>query len=332
VWLRLPFAVIDAGTTLLLLSLFSSSRGPSLADGRIRFPSFIAAAAYWLHPLAMIFSAYHGNTDSAIAFSLLLSVWLLARGNVIGAGIAFGAGFWIKIPGVLAIPALLLLPQGWRKKALFLFAALLTALAFYVPALLEDTGAVCRNVFGYRGLLVATPAHEPIWGMRVLLLMFAPAQWRAQHMDQIRFFIQHEWLLAVSLLLLLVWLRRGRRSPGEVCATIAALYVIFYAFNDYWAYQYLAWSVPFWFFLPQWWVVPASLLASAYIYSLYWLYCGNPWLAGPWNYVAHSHWPTILISLRNLTMLFFFVSAFWILLANFPCKLTLLKGRAKAPK
>src|SRR5262249_31576989 len=80
----MPFAVLDAGTALLLLSLFPNKPW-----------QFGIAAIYWLHPLSMIFSAYHGNTDSAVAFSLLLTVWFLARGNVIGAGIALGAGFWI---------------------------------------------------------------------------------------------------------------------------------------------------------------------------------------------------------------------------------------------
>ena len=59
--LRAPFALIDAGTTLLLLCLLRQSPW-----------RFAAAAGYWLNPLAMIFSAYHGNTDSAVAFFLLL--------------------------------------------------------------------------------------------------------------------------------------------------------------------------------------------------------------------------------------------------------------------
>jgi hypothetical protein len=29
---------------------------------------FVAAASYWLNPLSITFSAYHGNTDSAVGF------------------------------------------------------------------------------------------------------------------------------------------------------------------------------------------------------------------------------------------------------------------------
>jgi hypothetical protein len=305
VLLRLPFALLDAGTTALLLSL--------LADKPWRYR---AAAAYWLHPLAIIFSAYHGNTDSAVAFSLLLAVWFLARGNVIGAGIAVGAGFWIKIPGVLALPALLLMPEGWRKKMHFLCAAWLTAVLTYLPALMQDPEAVWRNVFGYRGLLVATATQEPIWGARVLLSMFMPAAWRSEHAGQIAYYLEHEWLLAILLLLAVTWLRRRYRAPAQVCGTIAIVYIVFYAFNDYWAYQYLAWSLPFWFFLPKWFLVPASAVASAYVYSLYSLYCGNPWLLGTWNYTAHPQWPEIILAFRDLAMVFFLGAAIWLLISS----------------
>ena len=106
---------------------------------------FLAAACYWLSPAAIILSAYHGNTDSAVAFFLLLCVWL------------------------------------------------------FRPAL---------------------------------------------------FVLDYSWQIAIVLLLILSWLRRRCRSPLEVCATIAMGYTIVYGFSDRWAFQYFAWSLPFWFFLP----------------------------------------------------------------------------------
>jgi hypothetical protein len=61
VLLRAPFACFDAGTTFLLFKL--------LRPGRWRF---VLTAAYWINPLAVLLSAYHGNTDSAVAFFILL--------------------------------------------------------------------------------------------------------------------------------------------------------------------------------------------------------------------------------------------------------------------
>lgn len=58
VFLRAPFALIDLGTALLL--------SKALCDAPHRHLAF---AAFWLNPLAILMSAYHGNTDSAVASS-----------------------------------------------------------------------------------------------------------------------------------------------------------------------------------------------------------------------------------------------------------------------
>jgi hypothetical protein len=91
--------------------------------------------------------------------------------------------------------------------------------------------------------------------------------------------------------------------------TIAAAYTILYGFSNSWAFQYFAWSIPFWFFARKWFLVSASVLAGGYIYSLYWLLCGNPWLLGNWDFIGHPYWPEIVIVFRNLAFLFFFISA-----------------------
>ena len=70
--LRAPFALIDLGSALLLLRLFR--------DSRYRYAIF---ACYWLHPLSIIYSAYHGNTDTAVAFACLLALAAAARGRAV---------------------------------------------------------------------------------------------------------------------------------------------------------------------------------------------------------------------------------------------------------
>ena len=68
VLLRMPFVLIDAGTFIVLLLVLA--RQPR---------RLLLASAYWLHPLAVLFSSYHGNTDSSVAFFVLLAAWLLSR-------------------------------------------------------------------------------------------------------------------------------------------------------------------------------------------------------------------------------------------------------------
>ncbi len=297
--LRAPFALFDAGTMLVLLRL--------LSDKPWRFA---AAAAYWLNPVSIIFSAYHGNTDSAVAFFVLLCVYLLSKGNVMGGGIALGASFWIKLPGTMAAPALFFFVQGWRKRLAFVLATGIMAALTYLPAVCQDARIVHANVFGYRGQILQTVNGTPIWGPRVLLssLLPSPDTWPAGCVSLAGFFIRHSWFIALALLLLLVWLRRNRRSASETCATIAAGYAILYGFTDNWSFQYLAWSVPFWFFLRPWFFIPATILAGGYIYSLYWFLCGNPWLLGNWDFVGRPEWPPVVVTFRNLAVLFFFLS------------------------
>jgi Gpi18-like mannosyltransferase len=109
---RTPFALLDAGNALLLFLLLPQNRW-----------RFFATACYWLSPAAIIISAYHGNTDTAVAFFLLLSVWLATNQRILTSGAALGASLWVKLPGVLALPALLILFRRWRLRGVFLLAA-----------------------------------------------------------------------------------------------------------------------------------------------------------------------------------------------------------------
>jgi len=302
--LRMPFIFADAGTCVLILL--------ALAHHERRL---LLASAYWLHPLAILFSSFHGNTDSSVAFVVLLSGWLLAQKKTIAAAIALGVGLWIKLPAVLAIPALLLLVDGWREGLLFLAVAASTALSTYVPALVLDPKIVIANVFAYHGQLIQTPAGIPVWGWyRVLMPFLATPEWLNDPGRLVEFLINQGWRIALGLNLFLVWRRRGLRSLPEVCATIGAGYVLIYGLTEHWAFQYLAWAVPFWCFMPTWFFAGATVFAGGYIYSLYAYLCGNPWLLGPWDFLGRPIWPTGVIALRDLSVAFFFVSACWFLI------------------
>ena len=304
--LRAPFALLDAGTALLLLKMLRPSRW-----------RFAIAAGYWLNPLSIIFSAYHGNTDSAVAFFLLICVYLLSKENIMAAGAALGISLWIKLPGMLAIGALFFFVQGWRKRLLFIVMTGIAASITFLPAVFRDAQAVYANVFGYRGQVIQTTKGMPVWGPRALIFAFLPSPrtWPVRCIRAVNFFLVHSWLIAAGLFVLLAWLRRSRRSASEVCATIAAGYAIVYGFTDYWSFQYLAWSLPFWYFLRPWFFISATVLAGSYIYSLYWFLCGNPLLLGTWDFAGRPDCPTVVIFFRTAAILFFFFSG-WVFLIS----------------
>ncbi len=307
IFLRAPFALLDAGTTFLLLLLLGGCRW-----------RFVAAAAYWLNPLSIIFSAYHGNTDSAVAFFLVLCVWLLSMDKLLAAAVALGVSLWIKLPTVLAIPALVLFIPDWRRRVQFLLIAGVVALATYVPALIQDPAIVWKNVFGYRAQILHTTAGVPAGGPRVLLfsIIAAPQNWPEQLRPPVVFLLANGWLIAVALALVIIWLRRSRRSVAELSATIAGIYIVVLALSDGFSFQYFAWSLPFWFFFPRWFFIPAIILAGGYIYFLYWYLCGNPWLIGNWDFTGRPYWPFLIVALRNAAYLLFCAGAIWFLIST----------------
>ena len=297
---RAPFALLDGANAWLLYLL--------LPENRWRF---FAAGCYWLSPAAIILSSYHGNTDTAVAFFVLLAVWLATKQRILTSGAVLGASLWVKLPGVLSLPAVLILFQRWRVRFLFLAAAFLTAALTYVPALLQDYKVVLINVFGYRGLVLQTVGEIPLWGPGVLLFStFAPIQsWPQEWLRPVLFLLEQSRNIAVAGIILLAWLRRNRASASEVCATIGMSYAILFGFSDFWAFQYFAWGLPFWFFIRWWFSIPAILLTSGYLYSLHSLFSGNPWLLGGWNFAGHPVLPLHILVLRDLGVAFFLVSA-----------------------
>lgn len=257
VLLRAPFAVLDLATTLLLLLLFGECRW-----------RFLIAAAYWLNPLSVIFSAYHGNTDSAVAFFLVLCVWLLSKNKSLAAAIAIGVGMWIKLPIILAIPAFIFFIPDWRARFRFLAVAGVVGLSTYVLAVIEDSAIIWKNVFGYRAQILHTTGGVPAWRPRVLLfsIIAAPQSWPVALRGPILFLLENSWLIALALAFLVTWLRRNDRAVSEFCAMIGIVYVIVLAVSDGFSFQYFAWSLPFWFFLPRWFFVPAILPAPTFIF------------------------------------------------------------------
>jgi hypothetical protein len=300
------FALVDAGNALLLFKLLSGDRR-----------RFLATVIYWMSPVAIITSSFHGNTDTAVAFFLLLAVWVATKMRPVLSGIVFGVGLWVKLPGELALPAFMILFRSWRARLIFAIAAVVTALSTYLPAMIQDYKVVWTNVFGYHGLLLQTSGGVPLWGPSVLLFStLVPIEvWPDKLLRVTLFVLQQSWNIAIAAMLTLMWLRRNRRMPTEICATIGMAYVILLGFSDNWAFQYFGWSLPFWFFLPWRFSIPAVSLISIYLYALHSLFCGNALLLGAWDFAAHPTLPFPILCLRDLGVAFFMVSAFTFLIA-----------------
>jgi hypothetical protein len=296
--LRAPFALLDVAAAAALFALFRASPW-----------RFAVLAGFWLHPLGWLFSAYHGNTDSLVALSALLALLASVRGRPALAGAVLGLGAGIKLPAVLAAPAIFFATRGGRARLALVVAAVAVGAATYLPIAAVEPWLLARRIFGYPGSGAVTVHGVPIWGAwSVLGLERLPGLGAAG-----RFLAAHNTFVCLVPILLVAWLRRDCREAGELGATIFGSFMLLYGLTAHWAFQYLAWSAPFWFFRGRAYAALGSLLLSAYVYGVYAFYCGNPWLLGSWNHVAHVHWPGGLAALRDAAVAFCAGSALWIL-------------------
>jgi hypothetical protein len=307
VTLRAPLAMADMGTAFLLFALLRQSRHRWLALG-----------AYAANPVAIILSAYHGNTDPFVALFLVLALIYSARNNPVGAGIAIGASLWIKLPGLLALPAITLGFARWRERLTCLAAAVLTAVVTYVPGLLQDPAIVYERVFAYRGQMLHTTRGLPIWGPWTFqrLLLAAAGPFRPAVEGAVAWWFEHDTVVLLVPILLLAWVRRGDRTPPGMGTTLAGSFAIVYGLTSRFAFQYFAWSIPFWLLAGLTFSVGATLLAGGYIYFVYALLCGDWILRRPWDFLGHPLWPVPLLVLRDAAVLFFAVAGAAILIAG----------------
>jgi hypothetical protein len=289
--LRAPYALLDLGNALLLYHLFRGSRHRELIF-----------AAYWLNPLAMIFSAYHGNTDIAVATAMLAAVTLAGKGRVAAAGVALGVGLWVKLPVLLASPALFFFFRGRRNRLLFASVFLGVGVTTYLPVLWEAPGLLYQRVIAYPGLHIHTPGGDPIWGIwnvfgRADALPVALRAVREFHAD-------HNTLVSLLPVVLFAWLRRTEREPLALGSTVCGSLLLFHGLTTFWAFQYLAWLLPFLLFPGVWCLALATLVLGGYVYAVYATLCDSLLLLGKWDFNAHRVWPTSLVALRDAAVLF----------------------------
>jgi hypothetical protein len=297
--LRAPFAVLDLGTALLLLKL--------LAGHPYRYAFF---AGYWLLPLAIVFSSYHGNTDSALAFFLVGAVILVSRGRALAAGALLGVGLWIKFPAILAVPALAFGLVDWKDRFRFVAATSVVGIASYVPALVQDAAVVIDSVFLYPGLQIQTPAGVRVWGNQ---LFFPEDPWFETFAHAI--YRANTWICLLPLAFL-AWARREQRSPLEIAGNVGAGYVVFHGLTNFWAFQYLAWALPLWLVAGRRFTIPAMVVTSAYVLGLYVWLCDSWILAGTWDWMGHPRWPQGILLLRDGCVLFFLGSALFLIVRD----------------
>jgi len=208
---------------------------------------------------------------------------------------------------------------SWRDRAKLVAAACLTGIASYLPSLLQDAEIVVRSVFFYPGLQIQSTAGVRVWGTQVFYPNpdDLPAGWRDAFDALVRGVYRSNTLICVTAISAVAWARRERRQTLEIAGNVGATYAIFHGLTNFWAFQYLAWALPLWLVSGWRFGLPASLVTTAYVYTLYVWLCDSWLLDGRWEWYGNPHWPFAILMLRDAAVLFFFATACLLIVRDF---------------
>lgn len=300
---RSVFSCFDLATAWILYRILGD-------DPRRR----LLVGLYLMNPIVFLFSAYHGNTDTALAFFSLLSLLLISRKQYALAGIAAGAGISVKWIILLVFPPLLFGVPGLRDRLRFLGGAAAIFVAAFGWHLAVDPVAVVNAVFGYGGQAIQTTAGIPVWGYRILVAHLLDAMGSPSTEQVTGAILRYNNLVLLCALAAFYSMRTRAHAPREAARTMAGGWVIFHALTNYWSFQYLAWASPLLVFLELPAFVALSLAASLYVGSLYVDVTDSILLLHPWDFIGHPYPPLHVLLFRDLaiaTFLIFAVASIW---------------------
>jgi hypothetical protein len=197
-----------------------------------------------------------------------------------------------------------------KQRAQFCIASAATRLIGFGNALFSNARAVVDAVFLYPGLRIHTSSGITTWGLNNLLpgVESIPPSLRLGFLDFNEAIADYNTVICLAPIFVFAWLRRRERTGVAIAASVAGGLSLFYGLTSFWAFQYLAWAVPFWLLSSRWFAVSASLFATLYIYGAYVWLTGDPALLGAWDFIGKPDWPGWLIAVRNLANAFFLVA------------------------
>jgi len=265
-WLRLPAILADLGS-LWVVSRILEER---LQEPLIRWGLLLFA----LSPALILVSGFHGNTDSAVMFFLLLAVWRGERD--VQSGALFGAAMCVKILPIVVLPVFFFARRDWRRRIVFLASAAAVIVLAWSPYLFRNPADIYRQVAGYSSIY----GH---WGLTWLAAWHMPFFRDSWH-DAFQ-----RWGAYGSLAIITVAAWAVNRAPARApvyTQTGAALFFFLAAANGF-GVQYLAWLVPWTIGIG---ILPTAfftLATGAFLLAVYNFWAGGfPWFLADSNYAG----------------------------------------------
>lgn len=202
------------------------------------------AALVALSPIFVLVSGYHGQIDSVAVLPALLGVLVWVRGvpnRALWAGLLIGLGAAVKQPPIFMVLALLPTAVGVREGLRLAAAAVAVPLASILPFLVAEPTLTVEGVTANRG----------VPGFGGLSAFFQPELTRYwATLEQgvgpngaVEFLTDAQnWIVGAAVLGTGLLLIRRRVEPFTAASVI---WLVVYATNPNFAFQYLVWGLPF---------------------------------------------------------------------------------------
>ncbi len=284
--IKWPLALADLGTLLILMSAMRRL-------GRSAGETTAVCAAFFLNPVSILISGYHGQFDG-ISLFFALAAWFLfslrVRSKRLWSAALLSVAVAVKHFNILLIPLFFFSEKGLRRRALFLFGPPLLFLSL-VSYYWISSGPEIFRVFSYN-------LGAGYWG------------WSGIGVRAVLFFTgkdlgQEAWFpmlyqfnpgLYLAMFAASYWMVK----KYDLLDSMTLTFLVFYVFTTQIAPQYSVWIIPF-----------AALRRGVffYVYSgvaalqlLVFFYCHHYWYHKlPFEAGLASLMPPFFIVLRHLT-------------------------------
>ncbi|MCL4385685.1 MAG: glycosyltransferase 87 family protein [Cyanobacteria bacterium] len=254
---KIPTIFSDFLITALLLKILKKNKDKLV---------WKKAANYSLSIIAILISAYHGNTDSFIAFFLLLSAYLIENNNPFFAGLSLAISINVKIIPIILIPLLLTYYKN-KKNDLYRFVyglslgaiPLLTVIFLYPKSFFNNVVMYNSNVEN--------------WGINLFLLdAFKTSNFALIAFKLFHFYLNYGkyFILIFIIYLSLINFNKNKWNPYELCFIGMAVFLIF---TPGFGIQYLVYVAALLFVINYNWGLIYSFLSgifAALIYYSFW--------------------------------------------------------------
>jgi len=197
-----------------------------------------------------------GFFDAIALFFLLLALYLILRGRLLGSAVSAGVGFVVKITPIIFVPVAL--RQLWdeaedgrtaiRDGALYLVATALTVLVLLLPFLLSQPAWLWTTARAMAG----RSSWETVWAILEGYFGYGVVGGDRLNPAETAFAVHDSslpwWLITLgfALLYLVLWTRRADyRQPRNVVALTGLTVTLFLLYSKGYSPQFLAYLLPF---------------------------------------------------------------------------------------